>query len=129
MQSRSTNFIVTVASAVLFCTQSIASPRIVKGRISDSEGAAIKDAHLLFHPDRAGQNEKVPRQDKVRETDEAGHFDVHLEPGFWDVCVMATAFTAKCRKILVSEGGVVQHDVQLTVDPLVTQHLGDIFLK
>jgi hypothetical protein len=41
---------------------------------------------------------------------------------------MATAFTAECRKILVTkEGGNTQHSARLNADPLVIKHLGDKF--
>jgi len=99
----------------------------VKGRISDSEGAAIKGAHLLFHMDTSGRNKSVPSIDVVRETDTMGDFEVQLESGFYDVCIMAKAFTPECRKILVSKERRVDLDTHLKADPLVIKHLGDTF--
>jgi hypothetical protein len=99
----------------------------VKGQISDSGGAAIKGAHLLFHLDPSGKRKPTISADIIRETDVAGNFHVQLEPGFYDVCVMAAAFTPECDKILVTREGEVQHDVHLNADPLVIRHLGDRF--
>jgi len=112
----------------MYCSVAIAgSLGMVKGRVSDSEGAAIKGAHLLFHLDTSGQTNPAQTSDIFRETDAVGNFDVQLEPGFYDVCVMAKAFTPECRKILVSKEERVQHDVRLNADPLVIKHLGDTF--
>jgi hypothetical protein len=104
-----------------------ASLGIIKGQVSDSEGAVIKGAHLLFHPDASGQARSAMRSDVTRVSDAAGRFEVQLEPGFYDVCIMATAFTPECKKVLVVDGGAIQHDGRLKADPLVMQHLGDKF--
>lgn len=125
------NTIKSLLIALLFiasCSLAIAAPLgTVKGRVSDSEGAAIKGAYLLFHLDTSGRTKSAPTVDIVRETDAMGNFDVQLEPGFYDVCIMAKAFTPECRKILVSKKGNVQHDAHLNADPLVLKHLGDTF--
>lgn len=104
-----------------------ASEGAIKGRVLDSEGASIKGAHLLFHPDLSGRLDPAPASDIVRETDAFGGYDVQVEPGFYDVCVMAKAFTPECRKIFVTKGEKVQHNVRLNADPLVVKHLGDTF--
>jgi hypothetical protein len=119
--------LITVVAALCCSAATAASPGTIKGRVVDSEGAVIKGAHLLFHPDPSGQNKPASRSDVMRETDAAGRFDVQLEPGFHDVCVMATAFSPECRKVLVTGGGTIQHDAQLKADPLVMRHLGDTF--
>ena len=99
----------------------------VRGRVSDSEGAAIKGARLLFHLDTSGRANPAPTSDTLRITDAMGNFTVQLNPGFYDVCVMAKAFAPECRKILISEGQNLQHDIRLDVDPLIVKHLGDKF--
>ena len=63
----------------------------------------------------------------MRESDAAGRFEVRLEPGFYDVCVMATAFAPECKKVLVVNGAAIQYDARLKADPLIMQHLGDKF--
>lgn len=130
MRSTGTTFsLMAVAVAVALCgfAATAASTGTVKGRVTDSEGAVINGAHLLFHPDPSGQSNPSSRSDVMRESDAMGRFEVHLEPGFYDVCVMATAFTAECKKVLVTSGKTIRHDAQLQADPLVMQHIGDTF--
>ena len=129
MQSSLTKYLLTALISVLYCSVAVAAPvGTIQGRVSDSEGAAIKGAHVLFHLDPSGQTKSAPTVDIVRETDVNGHFNVQLEPGFYDVCIMATAFTPECRKLLVSkDGGHTQSNARLNADPLVIKHLGDTF--
>jgi Carboxypeptidase regulatory-like domain len=128
MRSRKMKFWLAACAVALCCSAATAaSLGTIKGRVSDSEGAAIKGAHVLFHPDPSGQGRWMSRPDVTRETDAVGRFDIQLEPGFYDICVMATAFTPECKKILVTNGSTLQHDIQLKADPLVVQHLGDRF--
>lgn len=128
MSSRSSVVSLATISVLLFCFAAReAFAGTVKGKITDSEGAAIKGAHLLFHLDPSGRTKPAMSADIVRETDTTGHFDVQLEPGFYDMCVMATAFTPECGKILSTKEGDIQHDVRLNADPLVIKHLADRF--
>jgi hypothetical protein len=99
----------------------------IRGQITDSEGAVIAGAHLLIHPDGSGRIPAAKSTDVQLETDRMGRFGVQLEPGFYDVCVMANAFTPQCRKVLVTNDGVVEYRAHLTVDPLVVNSLGDRF--
>jgi hypothetical protein len=120
--------LIALVLIIMYCSVArAASLGTVKGRVSDSEGAAIKGAHVLFHLDSSGRTKVTPTLDVVRETDAMGNFDVQLEPGFYDVCIMAQAFTPECRKILVPKEGNVQHNADLNADPLVIKHLGDTF--
>ena len=99
----------------------------------DSEGAVIGGAHLLFHPDHSFNPDPAlygkpdNRSDMTREADAMGRFNVQLESGFYDVCVMATAFTPECKKVLITNGKTIQYDTHLKVDDLVTRYLGDTF--
>ncbi len=128
MQSNTIKPLLIALVFIMYCSVAIAaSLGTVKGQVSDSAGAAIKGAHLLFHLDGSGRTKSAPTLDVVRETDAMGNFDVRLEPGFYDVFIMAEAYTPECRKILVSKDGNVQHDAHLNADPLVLKHLGDTF--
>ena len=128
MQSNTIKPLLISLVFIMYCSVAIAARLgTVKGRVSDSEGAAIKGAHLLFHLDGSGRTKSAPTSDVVLETDLMGSFGVQLEPGFYDVCIMAKAFTPECRKILVFKKGNVQHDAHLNADPLVLKHLGDTF--
>ena len=127
MRSNKFKFLLNASIFAVYCSVAVAASMVtVKGRVSDSQGAAIKGAHLLFHLDTSGRANQAPVADIMRETDAKGNFNVQLESGFYDVCVMAKAFTPECRKILVSKKNV-QEDFRLNADPLVIRHLGDIF--
>jgi hypothetical protein len=121
--------LLTMFIAIVLCCSAAtaAAPGTIKGQVMDSEGAIVKGAHLLFHPDASGQTRPTIRADVMRESDNSGRFEVQLEPGFYDVCVMAMAFTPECKKVLVVDGTAFQYDVRLKADPLVIQHLGDKF--
>jgi hypothetical protein len=128
MRLNEMKFLLAAVTISFYCSLATsATPGTIKGRVLDSEGAVIKGAHLLFHPDSSGQSKPGSRSDMVRETDAAGRFDIRLHPGFYDVCVMATAFTPECRKVLVTTGKAILYDTQLKMDALVMQHLGDKF--
>jgi hypothetical protein len=120
---------VFVMVSLMLCNSGViaASLGTVKGQVGDSEGAIIKGAYLMFHRDPSGQSKPLARSDVIRETDGAGRFEVELEAGFYDVCVMAMAFTPQCRKVLVKDEEKVQYDVRMMADVLVMEHLGDKF--
>jgi hypothetical protein len=125
---------VTVATIGLCSVTSATGPTTrASGVVTDTERGAIEDAYLLFHPDPAGIGSKTDTRLEVsRKTDRAGHFEAELEPGFYDVCVMALAFTPQCRKILVEgkpitdsvAGKPLNFDFKLKADPLISKHLG-----
>ncbi len=128
MRSKWLKFSITILAVILCSAVAIAaSPGTIKGHVLDSEGAVIKGAHLLFHPDASGQAKPAIRSDVMRESDAAGRFEVQLDPGFYDVCVMATAFTPECKKVLIVSGEAIQRDARLKADPLVMRQLGDKF--
>ena len=117
-----------ILAVALLCPAAIAgSSGTVSGRISDSEGAAINGAHLVFHWDGSGQRQSKPRADVTRETDTTGSFEIELEPGFYDVCAMYMGFAPECKKIMVEPGHTTKYDARLKADALVTKHLGDTF--
>jgi hypothetical protein len=125
MYRKSASSLVSIA-VVLCCAATIAAPAgKVRGRVVDSGGAAI-EARLLFHYDPSGQAQPVILPDVVRETGRDGHFDVQLDPGFYDMCILAPAFTPECRKILVKEA-TIEQDITMKADPLVIQQIGDRF--
>ena len=76
-----------------------------------------------------GADRSHTRPEVSRKTDDRGRFEAKLEPGFYDVCVRASAFTPECKKVLIEDGKSVQYRAQLKVDPLLVQHLADRFIK
>ena len=128
MRSKRLKVLIAVIAVFVCSSVAIAASRgTIRGQVLDSEGAAIKGARLLFHPDASGQVKPEIRPDVMRESDAAGRFEVQLEPGFYGVCAMATAFTPECKKVLIVPGDGIRHDLRLKADSLVMQHLGDKF--
>ena len=67
------SLIKTVLVFVLYSSVAVAAPvGTIQGRVSDSEGAAIKGAQVLFHLDSSGQTKSAPTVDIVRETNPWG---------------------------------------------------------
>jgi hypothetical protein len=96
------------------------------GTVVDSEGAAIGKAHIFVRPDPSGKRESVRDGDLMLKTDMQGHFNADLSPGFYDICVMADAFTPQCKKLFVASGSLTPK-FQLKADPEVMKRLGDKF--
>ncbi len=126
MRSRILKHSLLLSASFILCPGlTLGSPSALKGRVTDSEGAAIQGAHLLFHLDPSGKTKSGLEVDVMRDTDAQGAFNVQLEPGFYDVCVMATAFTPQCTKVLLSSQGIAHQDFHLSADPLVLKHIAD----
>ena len=113
-------------SLLSFCLSAVAATA-VKGKVVDSEGAVIENAHVIFFADKAASTISLNMREITRETDRAGQFSINLEPGFYDMCVLSSAFTPQCRKILVLKKVAPQYNFKLRVDPLIVNKLGDKF--
>src|SRR5689334_15831231 len=61
----------------------------VQGTVVDSEGAIIARAHVVVRADLSGKRKRTRSPDDVIDTDGGGRFMLELQPGFYDVCVMA----------------------------------------
>ncbi len=97
--------------------------------VQDQLGAAISAAEVIVHQDGSGavvRNEKEKLSDQTIATDHLGVTHVRAPDGFFDVCVMASAFTPACKKVEVG-GRDVAVRFRLRVDPLVSKRLGDTF--
>jgi hypothetical protein len=99
------------------------------GQVLDSEGAAIPGATVIIHWDPSGSavglHTNVGIKEDVRlQTGKHGDFSVQLPPGFYDIFVSAMAFSPACRKIRLKDEKVSKFQVELRVDPLVTDELG-----
>jgi hypothetical protein len=116
---------------LVFVSPALASPITqLKGVITDSEGAAIRGAHIFVHWDQSGAKAGLRsniglKNDLVLETDTRGEFAAELPPGFYDVFASATAFSPDCRKIRIKSGETMIYKTQLKADPLVIKELGD----
>jgi len=99
----------------------------LNGTVLDSEGAAVASAYVLVHHDVSGSRDMESRQDITRTTDTRGRSRAQLQPGFYDVCFMATGFTPQCQKVLLKPKETVDRTVRLKIDPSVLKELADKF--
>jgi hypothetical protein len=105
---------------------------MLKGKVTDSEGAAIRHATVRVHWDESGARVGLKsnvgiKEDLTVNTNEGGEFSIELPPGFYDVFISANAFTPQCRKVRVRSGEIATFSPKLNADPLVTKELGDRF--
>jgi hypothetical protein len=116
------------------CVAGHLSQGLLKGVIADSEGASIRDAHVIVRWDPAGADVGLQSNVGLKHevdliTDKKGGFALQLPPGFYDVFVSFTAFSPQCRKIRIKPGSTSVYKARLKVDPLVTRELGDAVPK
>jgi hypothetical protein len=111
-----------------FSILSAAQQSAISGQITDSEGAALRKAHVLVHWDSSGSAVGLRdnigiKQDVTVVTDANGHYSADVPPGFYDVFVSAMAFTPTAAKVRVKEGHATTLSRKLKVDPLVSKEL------
>ena len=100
----------------------------LSGVVRDSEGAVISGAHIFIHWDPSGSEVGLRtnvgiKQDLTLTTDDNGSFSAELPPGFYDVLVMATAFSPDCRKIRPKAGQTATINAKLNVSLIVMKEL------
>jgi Carboxypeptidase regulatory-like domain len=117
----------TVGLAVWILSAASAATANLQGTVVDSEGAAIANAHVVVRADLSTRRNRTRNPDSVIDTDSGGRFMLELQPGFYDVCVMADAFSPSCQKVLVTSDDVLRPRIQLKADPEVMKRIGDVF--
>lgn len=95
----------------------------VTGRVMDTEGATIPRAHVLFYSNSLPYTAPEAERETTRETDMAGQYEAKLEPGYYDLCVMAPPFDAICVKVLVPKSGRLNHDVRLRLNSRMAKEI------
>ena len=90
--------------------------------VVDSAGAELGKAHILVHSDGASRE----RPDRLLDADAHGKLTLSLPEGNYDVCVMSTAFTPTCRKVVL-RGRDLSVRFKLSVSPEVMEQVGDTF--
>ncbi len=116
-----------MGACATFATNSVSCQQItLRGDVKDTLGATIKGAHILLRVDRAG-GFGVRNTDQNLVSDDAGRFETPVGPGFYDVCVMADAFTPQCRKIFVKLPTPANQHFRLAIAPEVEKQIGDRF--
>jgi hypothetical protein len=119
------NGLVAALWTCLAATGLAAPAATLRGTAVDSEGAAVGMAHVIVHSDGSGRQDPQAEADVTLRSDERGRFSVQLEPGFYDVCVMAQASTPDCRKVLLKDQQTADVRVRLKIDPQVIKQFGD----
>ena len=113
---------------LFFSFRLIAAPANLQGLVLDSEGASIAKAHVVIRADASGRRAtKNGVDDIVVDTDASGRFAAQLQPGFYDICVMADAFSPACQKVLVDSISTLRPKIRMRADPDIAKHLGDVF--
>jgi hypothetical protein len=117
-----------IAVAFVFLLgHSAESQSAIRGRVIDSEGAAIAKARVLVHWDSSGSSYTAnvgTTQDVSVLTDANGDYSAGVPAGFYDVFVTAGMFTPAAAKVIVRQGQRVTFSVKLKIDPLVSKEIG-----
>src|SRR5579871_3264418 len=99
----------------------------LSGRITDTEGAVIANAHVVIHWDASGstyvKDNLGTKQDVVLSTDHDGSFSAEIPPGFYDVFVSAAAFSPYCEKVRVREAQKRPFKARLKVSAVTSKEL------
>jgi hypothetical protein len=117
---------IALLTAFLWTAANAATSGTLRGTVVDSEGAVLWMAHVLVRPDLTGRDGADPTNKMVR-TGRDGRFSVQLDPGFYDVCVMADAFVPTCQKISVEETKTVEPRFRLGIALDVIKGVADTF--
>ncbi len=99
----------------------------LSGTVSDSEGAVIPNTQIIVHWDPSGSNYLKDnlgiKQDITTTSDSKGQFSLELAPGFYDVFVMATAFSPHCEKIRLKDKQIKAYEIKLKVSAVTSKEL------
>lgn len=110
---------------ILCCLSAKASA--IKGRVVDSQGAAVEKAHVMTY---ANQQQNLVSGAPVEQTavsDPLGNFSIDVADGFYDVCAFSGGFTAVCKKVLVSHASSKTYKFVLRADPYMSNKIADHF--
>ncbi len=118
-----------LAALTLISSACLFADSVLKGTVTDSEGAAIASATIFIHWDSAGGTVGLKsnvgiKEDLIVRTGANGGFSVNLPPGFYDLFVSSPAFTPFCGKVRTREGSSVTFDSKLQASGLVINELG-----
>jgi hypothetical protein len=106
------------AYAVLITTILAAAPvgasGELRGVVVDENGAENWYSHIIIRNDLAGRPSGTKSEVRTFMTARTGRFTVpSLQPGFYDLCVLADGYQPTCRKIKIVDGKPL--DVRITI--------------
>ncbi len=119
--------LVGLASALMSAVMMAADTGTLRIQVVDSEGAVMGGTHIGIRPDGAGRQQPSRATSTRTIADPQGRLTSELEPGFFDVCVMADAFVPACQKVRVVAGNTKNITVRMKIDPAVIREIGDTF--
>ena len=125
--NRCQSVVVALASGLVSAVLMAAGTGTLKVQIVDSEGAAMGGAQVIVRPDGAGRQQSGRATQEMTSADQAGRLTRAVEPGFYDVCVMADAFVPVCQKVRVGAEDTKNIKVHMKIDPNVIREIGDSF--
>ena len=91
--------------------------------VSDELGAVINNSEIWIHRDAV--NGSYPFN-KTLSVDQNGQLNVDLAGGFYDVCVVSSAFTPRCRKLRLRDRDRALK-FRLSASPEVLKETADSF--
>ncbi|HEY4357607.1 MAG TPA: carboxypeptidase-like regulatory domain-containing protein [Acidobacteriaceae bacterium] len=104
----------------------------VQGRVLDAKGVPISNAEVIYKRDlyvelsaNVFEDHGVSRGNVMSRA--SGQYVAHVHPGLYDVCVIASGYTAECRKVEVTERSRSFPTFHLNRDPLADQRIRDMF--
>ncbi|HXZ31408.1 MAG TPA: carboxypeptidase-like regulatory domain-containing protein [Terriglobales bacterium] len=100
---------------------------LLAGNVRDSEGAAIRDAHvsIYWNHARAGDFSTPEVFEFAVKTDAKGEYSMELIPGFYDVCVHAMAFSPTCQTVAITTGQTAKYEPRLNANALIVREIGE----
>ena len=114
--------VLTALVAVVFTSSfSIAAENtVIRGVVTDSNGAALSNARILVHWDPICYD-NVGVKDIVLTTAQDGTFQSQVQPGLYDVLVSATSFSPTATKVRVDAAQTKVLNFRLPLDQLVAR--------
>jgi hypothetical protein len=103
-----------------------ANAETLKGKVGDFYGAFMPNSYVFAFNNELPCPSINALPGKSTMTTRIGDFQLDLDPGFYDVCVFHSGFTAVCKKIFVTEKTNKKiYKFRMLPDPLVTKEKGD----
>lgn len=91
----------------------VAASGELRGVVVDETGAENWYSHIVIRDDLAGRPSGTKSEVRTFMTARTGRFTANLQPGFYDLCVLADGYQPACRKIKIVDGKPL--DVRITI--------------
>ncbi len=101
---------------------------VVSGLVRDATGGVIENADVIVHWNCAlpeGSGVPGAPKDVMVKTDKFGRFSATVAPGFYDVCVHATAFSPQCTTVKATKEKAVTYNPRMNLNALISSEIAD----